>query len=139
MNNSRLSFAPLTRKIPECVSHSVCARHVTENSAGFVFVKAFVAIDRTVFRRMERNFRLLAAISANGFKHFFRLVAVHPGFTCGTAMRAAFRLIGEAFFRHRIPVPIRKKQILRRTPRISGSCLQTSYSHSFSLYPIGTT
>ena len=98
MNNSRLSFAPLTRKIPECVSHSVCARHVTENSAGFVFVKAFVAIDRTVFRRMERNFRLLAAISANGFKHFFRLVAVHPGFTCGTAMRAAFRLIGEAFF-----------------------------------------
>ena len=98
MNNSRLSFAPLTRKIPECVSHSVCARHVTENSAGFVFVKAFVAIDRTVFRRMERNFRLLAAISANSFKHFFRLVAVHPGFTCGTAMRAAFRLIGEAFF-----------------------------------------
>ena len=98
MNNSRLSFAPLTRKIPECVSHSVCARHVTENSAGFVFVKAFVAIDRTVFRRMERNFRLLAAISANSFKHYFRLVAVHPGFTCGTAMRAAFRLIGEAFF-----------------------------------------
>lgn len=139
MNNSRLSFAPLTRKIPECVSHSVCARHVTENSAGFVFVKAFVAIDRTVFRRMERNFRLLAAISANGFKHFFRLVAVHPGFTCGTAMRAAFRLIGETFFGIEFLFRSGKKQILRRTPRISGSCLQTSYSHSFSLYPIGTT
>ena len=97
MNNSRLSFAPLTRKNTRmCLSLGLRPSRYGKLS-GFC-VKAFVAIDRTVFRRMERNFRLLAAISANGFKHFFRLVAVHPGFTCGTAMRAAFRLIGEAFF-----------------------------------------
>ena len=66
--------------------------------ACFAFVKAVKAIHRTVFGRTERNFRFLAAFSAYRFEHFPGLAAVHTGFTGSTAGRAAFRLIGEAFF-----------------------------------------
>ncbi len=65
----------------------------------FTFIEAVKAINRAIFRRTERNFRLFTAFRTNRFKHFPRLGPFHTGLTGSTAGRAAFRFIGKTFLR----------------------------------------
>ncbi len=60
-------------------------------------VEALTAVNRTVVLRLERNLRLLAAISANNFVHLALLTALASLTTLSAAVRAAGRLILEAF------------------------------------------
>ena len=71
-----------------------------------VLAEAVTAVDRTVVLRLERHFRLLAAVSADDFVHLALLATLAAATALLAAVTAADRLVLKAFFR-RIPARLR--------------------------------
>ena len=62
-----------------------------------VLAEAVTAVDRTVVLRLERHFRLLAAVSADDFIHLALFATLAAATALITAVTAARRLVLETF------------------------------------------
>ena len=77
-----------------------------------VLAEAVTAVDRTVVLRLERHFRLLAAVSADDFVHLALLATLAAATALLAAVTAANRLVLKAFFRIKLLLACAEDELL---------------------------